>query len=321
MTAKVYIDGQAGTTGLVIYDFLDDRDDIEVLRLPDAERKNESARQDAISQSDLTILCLPDDASEQATQWAVASNTKLIDASTAHRVSEGWTYGLPELGNETREEIRNSSLVSNPGCYPTGVILMLRPLIAEGIIAAESPIIVHALSGYSGGGRQLIERWEDPNLDLLSLPFSTPYALDRVHKHIPEMMKYSGLRNEPQFLPRVGPFLQGMRVEIPLHASLFNASGNDVAEQISNVLFDRYQNESFVGVTSVSPDNLDEFQLNPCVRNGTNRIEIFIYNHPSGHVLLVAILDNLGKGAGGTAVQSMNLMLGFDESAGFFNDP
>ena len=312
---QVYIDGQAGTTALKINEILAGREDIEVVRLPDSKRKDESSRREAIEQSDLAILCLPDDAAKQAAEWADSSDTKVIDASTAHRVDDGWVYGLPEIGNDARDAIKNSDRVANPGCYPTSVILLTRPLVKSGILEPICPLVVHALSGYSGGGRQLIERWESPDLNMQSLKYSAPYALERVHKHVPEMMKYSGLLLEPQFLPRVGPFSQGMRVEIPLHQSSLNVSGNG-AEQIWMTLNDVYEGEEFVNLKPLMESAVDEYEFDPSVCNNTNRIDLSVSAHPSGHVLLVGVLDNLGKGAGGAAVQSMNLMFGFEENTG-----
>lgn len=311
----VYIDGQAGTTALKIYEILANRDDIEILSLPDAERKDPTSRKTAINQSDLSILCLPDDAARQAVQWADANNTKIIDASTAHRVDEGWVYGLPEISGEFRQTIRNSNRVANPGCYPTSVILLMRPLIENQILQSDCPVVIHALSGYSGGGRKMIERWESREFEMHSMRYSAPYALERVHKHVPEMMKYSGLEVEPQFLPRVGPFAQGMRVEIPLHRSWLNVTGNG-AEIIWDVLDRNYRNERFINLKPIYTDTVDEFEFDPGACNDTNRIDLSVSAHPSGHVLLVGILDNLGKGASGAAVQALNLMFGFEEDTG-----
>ncbi len=307
---KLYIDGQAGTTALQVFQLLEGRDDIKILRLNDAVRKDVAARQDAISESDLTILCLPDEAANQSAKWAQSAGTRVIDASTAHRVSSGWDYGVPELGAEFREAIQKSSKVANPGCYPSAVIMALRPLIDQGLVAPDCPLVIHALSGYSGGGRGLIEMWEDPAAQLSSLPFSAPYALDRIHKHIPEMMKYSGLQCEPQFLPRVGPFFKGMRVEIALHASWL------ASVDVYAVLDEHYGDEAFVDVQRFASEQSDNHRFDPRRCNDTNRIELTVCDHPSGHVLLVAILDNLGKGASGAAVQCMNLMIGAPEDTG-----
>ena len=313
-TPKIYIDGQAGTTALKIFELIAGRNDLELLRIRDSDRKNESVRREAIKRSNLTILCLPDDAARQAAQWAAEANTRVIDASTAHRVSDEWVYGMPELGEQERESIREAQFVANPGCYPTSVILLLRPLIKNLLLSRDCPLTIHALSGYTGGGRQLIERWEDSESEMLSLPFSVPYGLDRSHKHIPEMMEYSGLKFEPQFLPRVGPFAQGMRVEIPLHATWLEDSSG--ADGIWFLLDYQYKDERFVDLKPIVAESVDEFRFDPRACNGTNRIQLTVCSHLSGHVLLVGILDNLGKGASGAAVQSMNLMLGFDESEG-----
>ncbi len=309
----VYIDGQAGTTALKIHEILASRDDIEILKLPDVERKNSTSRKNAINQSDLSILCLPDDAAMQAAQWADANNTKIIDASTAHRVDESWVYGLPEISSEIRQTIRSSNRVANPGCYPTSVVLLMRPLIENQILKSDCPVVIHALSGYSGGGRKMIERWESREFNMHLMRYSAPYALERVHKHVPEMMKYSGLEIEPQFLPRVGPFAQGMRVEIPLHKSWLNVAS---ADMIWETLENTYRDERFVNLKPLYTGPVDEFEFDPCACNDTNRIDLSVSAHPSGHVLLVGILDNLGKGASGAAVQAMNLMFGFEEDTG-----
>ena len=315
MTAKVYIDGHVGTTGLRIRDWLAEREDLVLLTLPEARRKDPEARREAVLEADLAVLCLPDDAAREAAAWAAESETKLLDASTAHRVAPGWVYGLPELAPGQRAEIAAARQVANPGCYPTALLLLLRPLIDAGLFSAEAPVAVHALSGYSGGGRPLIEKWEDPEGGLLALPFEAPYALDKVHKHIPEMMAYSGLTHPPHFVPAVGPFRCGMRVEIPLPASLLPAgcSGKSIWEALN----ERYRVEAFVRVIPVNePLGYDERSLDPRACNDTNRIDLHALPHPSGHVLLVAVLDNLGKGASGAAIQNLNLMLGCDESTG-----
>ena len=315
MTPKVYIDGHAGTTGLRIRDWLAGREDLALLTLPDDRRKDPAARRERILEADLAVLCLPDDAAREASAWAEEGDTKLLDASTAHRVAEGWVYGLPELAPAQREAIAKARRVSNPGCYPTALLLLLRPLIDAGLLSADAPVSLHALSGYSGGGRPLIEKWEEPGNELLTLPFEAPYALDKVHKHIAEMMEFSGLRSSPHFVPAVGPFRCGMRVEIPLPAGILPAgcSGKTIWE----ALHERYDGEAFVRVLpAADPLGYDERSLDPRACNGTNRIDLHALPHPSGHVLLVAVLDNLGKGASGAAIQNLNLMLGFEESTG-----
>ena len=309
---KVYIDGHVGTTGLRIRDWLAGREDLDLLHLPEALRKDAAARRERVEEADVAVLCLPDDAARDAAGWAAAGGTRLVDASTAHRVATDWTYGLPELDGEQRAAIRAAERVSNPGCYPSGFVLLVKPLVDAGLVAPDAPLAVHALSGYSGGGRALIERWESPGCGLENLPFEAPYALDRTHKHIPEMVHYAGLGREPQFVPAVGPFRCGMRVQVPIPAGLLASDGDRIREALA----DRYAGESFVRVVPGTGAATDETALDPRGCNDTNRMDLHVHAHPSGHVLLVAILDNLGKGASGAAIQNLNLMLGLDEGAG-----
>lgn len=312
MRPKVHIDGHVGTTGLRIRDWLRGRDDLEVLDLPETSRKDPAARRERVDEADVAVLCLPDDAAREAAAWAATSGTRVVDASTAHRVAEGWTYGLPELDPGRRALIGGAPRVSNPGCYPSGFVLLVRPLVDAGLLPPDAALSVHALSGYSGGGRALIERWESPGNGLAGLPFEAPYALDRVHKHIPEMTRYAGLVRDPQFLPAVGPFRCGMRVQVPLPAGVPAGDGARVHE----VLADRYAGDPFVRVAARPGPPADERTLDPRACNDTNRIDLHVFPHPSGHVLLAAILDNLGKGASGVAIQNLNLMLGLGEGAG-----
>ena len=312
MRAKVYIDGHVGTTGLRIRDWLHGREDLDLLHLPEVSRKDPAARRARVEEADVAVLCLPDEAAREAAGWAAASGTRVVDASTAHRVAEGWAYGLPELDPGRRALIGRAACVSNPGCYPSGFVLLVRPLVDAGLLAPDTPLSVHALSGYSGGGRALIERWESAEAGLESLPYEAPYALDRVHKHIPEMTRYAGLVREPQFLPAVGPFRCGMRVQVSIPAGLSAGDGTRVHETLA----DRYADEPFVRVAPRTGAAPDERALDPRACNDTNRIDLHVYPHPSGHVLLVAILDNLGKGASGAAIQNLNLMLGLEEGAG-----
>ncbi len=312
---RVFIDGHVGTTGLRIRDWLTARQDLELLTPSDEARKDPVARREMIQASDIAVLCLPDEAAIEAAQWAEDGPVRVLDASTAHRVAKDWTYGLPELTPEQRDAIRASKRVTNPGCYPSAFLLCLRPLLDAGLLSAETPVSLHALSGYTGGGRPLIEKWEAAQNGLLSLPFEAPYALDSVHKHIPEMHTYSGLTTAPQFIPAVGPFACGMRVEIPIHAHWLagEVSGSRVAEALA----DRYAGEPFVRVHPLQPrGSFHDRSFDPQACNDTNRIEIHPVSSPSGHVLLIAILDNLGKGAAGVAIQNLNLMLGCDEESG-----
>ena len=313
MLPRIYVDGHVGTTGLRIRDWLAGRRDLELVSLPEAHRKDSGARREKLLSADLAVLCLPDEAAREAAGWAESATTRIIDASTAHRVTEGWIYGLPELAAGQREEIRKAKRVSNPGCYASAFILLVRPLVDAGIVAADAALTIHALSGYTGGGRSMIERWEDASEELIGLPFEAPYALERVHKHIGEMTRHVGLRFEPQFVPAVGPFRCGMRVQVPLHAALL---GRHAAARIWETLRARYAREPFVRVLPLRESSLAERDLDPRVCNDTNRADLQVLTHPSGHVLLVALLDNLGKGAAGVAIQNLNLMLGLVESTG-----
>jgi N-acetyl-gamma-glutamyl-phosphate reductase len=311
----VFVDGSAGTTGLRIRALLEGCGELELLTLPEARRKDPAARRERLNQADVAVLCLPDPAAREAVSWIESDATRVLDASTAHRVADGWTYGLPELVPAQRAAIRVARRVSNPGCYASAVILLLRPLLDAGLLPPDAPITVHALSGYTGGGRSLIERWEDPARGLRELVYEAPYALDRTHKHIPEMRRYSGLSREPVFVPAVGPFRCGMRVQLPLHADCL-ASGA-TGKAVWEALAERYRGEPFVRVVPVAePVATDERALDPRGCNGTNRIDLHVLPHPAGHVLLVAVLDNLGKGAAGVALQNLNLMLGLEETTG-----
>jgi len=314
MAPRIYIDGHAGTIGLRIRELLAGREDLEILEIEQAARKDASARKAMLDAADVAILCLPDDAAREAV--ALADNPKLrfIDGSTAHRVADGWVYGLPELSDDQPAAIAAADRVSNPGCYPTAVILLLRPLIDAGLLSKDAPVSVHALSGYSGGGRPLIERWEDAALGLAQLPHEATYATDRQHKHIPEMQRFSGLSSPPQFVPAVGPFRCGMRVQVPLHRSVLD--GVDAAA-LHGALSARYDGSRFIRTLPLGGEaDGDEWRFDPQVCNGTNRVELRVLESPDGHVVLMAVLDNLGKGASGAAVQSLNLMLGIPQDRG-----
>lgn len=309
---KVYIDGHAGTTGLRIREWLANRDDLHLLTTDGAGRKDTVVRREQIHNADVAVLCLPNEAAVEAARWADESATRVLDASTAHRLAAGWVYGLPEVAPQQRTLIAAARRVANPGCYASAFILLVRPLIDTGLLAADVPLTVHALSGYSGGGRALIEKWEQGGL--LSLPFEAPYSLGTLHKHVPEMMRYTGLRTEPYFVPAVGPFRSGMRLEVPLPATLLHGA---TGPAVWKALATRYASERFVRVRPlVEPATVEERSFDPRACNDTNYIDLFVIPHPSGHVLLVAVLDNLGKGAAGVAIQNLNLMLGCDEGLG-----
>jgi len=315
MRSKIYIDGQAGTTALRIREWLAGRNDLEVVVLPDELRKDAAARKQALRDASIVLLCLPDDAAREAAAWLADSPVRILDASTAHRVTEGWVYGLPELVAGQREQIARAQRVANPGCYASAVILLVRPLIDAGLILPETPLSIHALSGYSGGGRSLIERWEDANHHLLKIAHEAPYSVGRLHKHIPEIMRHGGLSAEPQFLPAVGPFRCGMRVEIMIPAKASPKPGTGTA--MWKTLAARYENDGFVQVEPLTDaSEADEFTFDPQAFNDTNRISLRVLPHTSGHVALMARLDNLGKGAAGVAIQNLNLMLGVPETTG-----
>ena len=315
MPRKIYIDGQAGTTALRIREWLTGRDDIEVITLPEELRKDADARKQALRDATIVLLCLPDDAAKDAAAWLAGSPVRILDASTAHRVSEGWVYGLPELVSGQRERIATAPRVANPGCYASAVVLLVRPLVDAGLIPADSPLSIHALSGYSGGGRSLIERWEDPKRGLLKLAHEAPYSINKVHKHIPEIMRHGALSAEPQFLPSVGPFRCGMRVAIMIPAKALPKT--TTGEAIWDAFAARYERETFVEVEPLTDaSDADELTFDPQANNETNRISLRVLPHQSGHVLLMARLDNLGKGAAGVAIQNLNLMLGAPEGTG-----
>jgi N-acetyl-gamma-glutamyl-phosphate reductase len=315
MQPRIYIDGQAGTTALRIREWLAGRDDLEVMLLPEELRKDPATRKKMLRDAEIVLLCLPDDAAREAAAWLADSRVRILDASTAHRVADGWVYGLPELTSGQRQRIAQAQRVANPGCYSSAVILLVRPLVDAGLIAADAAFSVHALSGYSGGGRAMIERWENPTGPLKNLPYEAPYSLGKLHKHIPEIMHWSGLTNEPQFIPAVGPFRCGMRVQVMIPAKALPRAG--AGQGMWETLAARYADEAFVQVEPLSDaDTTDEMTFDPQAHNDTNRISLHVLPHPSGHMVLVARLDNLGKGAAGVAIQNLNLMLGVPEKTG-----
>jgi N-acetyl-gamma-glutamyl-phosphate reductase len=316
MGHKVFIDGQEGTTGLQIHARLRERDDLELLQIEPDRRKDPEARREIMRSADLVILCLPDQAAIEAVQLA-APGTRILDASTAHRVAPGWVYGLPELEPEQRARIRSAERVSNGGCYAMGFLLALRPLIDAGIIARDYPITAHAQSGYSGGGKKLIQAFTShAHSDEGPSPSWTvrPYALGLAHKHVAEMQRYARLEYAPLFAPSVGNYYQGMLVQIPLHARALAKRGTP--EGLQQVLAQRYRGERFVRVLPLgAPEELDDGYLSATKLNHTNDVELMVFGRPE-QLLLVARLDNLGKGAAGAAVQNLNLMLGCEESTG-----
>lgn len=305
-TKKIYIDGDAGTTGLEIVARLQARTDLEVLKVDPNLRKDPVYKLSLAKQADLIILCLPDQAAIEAVKLYSDVNTKILDASSAHRIAEGWVYGMPELG--FREDILKAQKVANPGCYPTGFLLAVTPLIRAGLMPTDYPVTVNAISGYSGGGRKMIESYEETTGDSLAVRL---YGLGLDHKHLPEMERYSGLVHPPVFAPSVANFKQGMLVSIPLQTAKLGLSG----ERILQVWQKTYATEPFVSVVDEPSNLLDSSFLGATNVNGSNQVELCCFSRP-GQALLVARLDNLGKGASGAAVQNLNLMLGLEERSG-----
>ena len=304
--ARIFIDGEAGTTGLQIRARLADRDDMEVVSIAHDLRKNDAERARLLNSVDLAVLCLPDDAAKSSVAMIENPAVKVLDASSAHRTTPGWTYGFPELTKEQPEAIRTASRVANPGCYPTGALALIRPLVEAQLLPADLPVSVQALEGYTGGGRQLIDAFEGRGPNPINDP-ARLYALELMHKHVPEMHMYSGLTYKPLFTPIVGDYQQGELVQVPLHLRTLPA---DVTGRKIHAAIDaHFAGQRFVTVMPFEPRPVS--YLSPDTLNGTNRMELFVFeNSSSGHVLLVARLDNLGKGASGAAAQNIDLMLG-----------
>jgi N-acetyl-gamma-glutamyl-phosphate reductase len=309
MKHRVYVDGQEGTTGLRIHDILAGRDDLELLRIDPELRKDTSERARLLNAADVAFLCLPDAAAIDAAALVSNPRTCLIDASTAHRIAPNWVYGLPELCPEQRGLLRASTRIANPGCHATAFILLARPLVDAGLIPAGQMLSATSLTGYSGGGKKMIEQYAASGDPLLASP--RPYALGLAHKHLPEMRVQSGLKQVPIFMPVVAHFYKGLAVSIPL-ALPAGTTGASVHEALAA----RYAGEPFIRVMPLSdPDVLTEgfFDVQAC--NDTNRCDLFVFANDT-QALLLARLDNLGKGASGAAVQCMNLKLGLPEGLG-----
>ena len=306
----VFIDGQAGTTGLQISERLAARTDIELLTLSDDERKDPKHRQRCLIEADVAILCLPDDAARESVTLA-KGQTRILDASTAFRVSDDWVYGVPEIAEGQREKIATAMHVSNPGCYPQGFILMVRPLIEAGVLSAKLPLRCHAVSGYSGGGRQMIESRQSYSAAEIDRLNSQVYALSLQHKHVPEMQRYSRTEIRPLFSPMVAHYYKGMLVHIPL----FNSELEIDSAEVLTLLKHRYANDEFIEVLSAEETSAPDGFLDPTACNDSNRIQIMVHGNEE-QILLTARYDNLGKGASGAAVQNLNLMLGVDEATG-----
>ncbi len=313
MKSTVFVDGQHGTTGLQIRERLADRNDIEIIEISEEKRKDPTTRAELLNSVDIAFLCLPDDAARESVSLVKNPGVCIIDGSTAHRVTDGWIYGLPELKEGQRELIKESKRISVPGCHATGFILMLHPLVSQGIVSPDYPVTVHAVAGYSGGGKSMIADYETEGPpDYIRNP--RPYSLKLDHKHLPEMTKYPGLTEPPVFNPTVVNVYKGEIISIPLVVSHLEKKFS-VAD-IQNMLAEYYSGEQFI---KVIPYPADDYLVNGFLTftdcNDTNNVEIFVFGNED-RVLLSARYDNLGKGASGAAVQNMNIVLGVPEETG-----
>lgn len=312
MTHHVFVDGQEGTTGLRIHEYLARRSDVEVLRIAPERRKDNAERARLLNAADVAFLCLPDAAAREAAALVTNPNTCLIDASSAHRTASDWVYGLPELAPGQRDAIRRSKRIANPGCHATAFILLVRPLVDCGLIAATQSLGATSITGYSGGGKKMIEQYEGSSDPHLRSP--RPYALGLTHKHLPEMATHSRLEAAPLFMPMVANFMKGLSVSVPLQLS--ELARGATGEHLHDTLAGRYGGERFVRVMPLNdPAVLADgyFDVQAC--NDTNRVDLFVFASAT-QALLMCRLDNLGKGASGAAVQSMNVHLGIDEGTG-----
>lgn len=317
---KVFVDGEAGTTGLQINERLANRDDVELLHIDPELRKDAKERQRLINESDVTFLCLPDAASKESAELCTNPKTKIIDASTAHRTNPAWAYGLSELSPEFRKAVETNTRIANPGCHASGFILGVYPLIAAGLLKKNADLATYSLTGYSGGGKKMIASYEAEGAQI-SHPGESPrlfaprpYALGHHHKHLPEMMQVCGLEKAPIFNPVVGPYYKGMAVSTALFQSSLTKSAS--AKDVQEILAAHYASTRFVKVLPFEEEpTLDAGSLNPTECNGTNEAHVYVFGKDSS-IQVSVILDNLGKGASGAAIQNMNIALGLDEGIG-----
>ncbi|PZO52331.1 MAG: N-acetyl-gamma-glutamyl-phosphate reductase [Alphaproteobacteria bacterium] len=312
MVTKVFIDGEAGTTGLQIRERLEGRRDIELVSIDPSKRKDADERKRLLNNADAVILCLPDEAAREAVALIENDAVKVIDASTAYRVAPDWAYGFPEMAKGQREKIAASKRISNPGCYPTGFIALTRPLVEASILPRDWAVSVNAVSGYSGGGKAMIAEFENESDPAYTRAPFRIYAMGQKHKHVPEMQKYAGLMRAPIFAPSVGRYYKGMIVEVPLPLAAID-NGSKLAD-VHRVIDAAYRGERFVSVAPLEESRALK-TLDPEGLNGTNALKLFVFGHDE-EVRLVALLDNLGKGASGAAVQNLNLTLELEEGSG-----
>jgi N-acetyl-gamma-glutamyl-phosphate reductase len=302
---KVFVDGQEGTTGLQIREKLLARKDITLLEIEPELRKDTARKAELLNAADIAFLCLPDDAAKESVSLVKNPNTVVIDTSTAHRTNDAWAYGLPELSPQHREKIKNSKRIANPGCHATGFLLAVYPLAAKGVIKADENLSCYSLTGYSGAGKKMIaeyqENFKNIKFESESVLASKPYALSLCHKHLPEMQKIAGLSKQPLFNPVIGPYCQGMAVTIGLFPSMLK--GVNSFDELRNFLADYYRGCEYI---SVVPASENPAMLDPTICNGTNNAKIFVFGHEI-HGQITVVLDNLGKGASGAALQNMDL--------------
>lgn len=306
MSATVFIDGDQGTTGLQIVERLRHRQDLTLLTLPEAQRKDPLRRAEALNRCDVAVLCLPDDAARDALRWIENPAVRVLDASSAHRTQPGWTYGFAELWPGQAERIAGAARVSNPGCYPTGALALVAPLVAAGLLPASQALSLHAVSGYSGKGRAGVDLYEGPQAE--QAPALQVYGLTLQHKHAPEIRHHAGLQRQPLFVPAYGAFRQGIVLTVPLHRD--QLAGGTTPAQVHACLQAHFAGARHVQVMPLA-DSAALQHLDPQALNGRDDLQLMVFaNEAQGHLLLAAVFDNLGKGAAGAAVQNLDLMLG-----------
>lgn len=312
--ARIFIDGAAGTTGLEIRERLSGRSELSLITLPEAARKDMAARREALNAADIVILCLPDEAAREAVALIDNPAVRVIDASSAHRVADGWTYGFPELEPDGYARIAAAKRVSNPGCWATGFLAILRPLVRAGLVPPDFPVTANGVSGYSGGGKSMIAEFQDKSAADYTETVSRIYGLNLTHKHLPEMTRHAGLAHPPLFEPGVGRFYRGMLVEVPLQ--LWALPGAPAPRDIHAALVKAYPDRPLVTVASMEDAGAVK-TLDAEILAGANGLTLYVFgNEKAGQARIVAALDNLGKGASGAAVQNLNIMLGLPETTG-----